>query len=220
MRGGLYAILDPAATRGRDPLEVASAVLEGGCSRLQLRMKSGTDPERLALARRLRAACRFHEVPFVLNDRADLACLVGADALHLGQDDLPIAEARRIVGAMEIGRSTHSVAQANEAVAQGADVVAIGPVFATNSKADADPVVGLEMLREVSRLPIPVVAIGGITGDNAAAIREAGATWGAVISALCADANPKARARALHGVLSHDARVDAARAHGVLGGEA
>lgn len=201
MRGGLYAILDPAATRGRDPLDVAGAVLEGGCSRLQLRMKSGTDPERLALARRVRAACRYHGVPFVLNDRADLACLVDADALHLGQDDLPIAEARRIVGAMEIGRSTHSVAQACEAIEQGADVVAVGPVFTTTSKADPDPVVGLDTLSEVSRLPIPVVAIGGITADNAAAVREAGATWGAVISAVCADPDPGRSARVLHGAL-------------------
>lgn len=202
MRGGLYAIVDPAATRGRDPIEIAEAVLRGGCARLQLRMKHGTDPERLALARRLRAVCRHHGVPFVVNDRADLACLVDADALHLGQDDLPIAEARRIVGAMEIGRSTHSIDQAHEAIAEGADVVAIGPVFATQSKTNADPVVGLDVLRDVSALPIPVVAIGGITHDNAADVRQAGATWGAAISALCGDAFPERRARVLHAALS------------------
>lgn len=195
---GLYAIVDPAACRGRDPEVVAAAILRGGCAVLQLRDKSASDRDRLSLARRLAARCRRAGVPFVVNDRPDLALLAGADGLHLGQDDLPIAEARRIVGCV-VGVSTHDEAQARRAVADGADLVAFGPVHPTASKADPDPVVGVERLAGVcAAIATPVVAIGGITMENAAAVRRAGARWGAVIRAVCGADDPEAAARALH----------------------
>ncbi len=200
---GLYAIVDPAACRGRDPEIVAAAVLRGGCAVLQLRDKSGSDPARLSLARRIAARCRAAGVPFVMNDRPDLALLAGADGLHLGQDDLPTAEARRVVGAgCVLGRSTHDEAQAIAAVDDGADLVAFGPVHPTASKERPDPVVGLERLARVCELsPAPVVAIGGNTGANASAIPEAGARWGAVIGAVCGADDPESAARVLHAIL-------------------
>jgi thiamine-phosphate diphosphorylase len=199
---GLYAIVDPAACRDRDPERVAAAILAGGCARLQLRAKRGPDRALLALARRLRARCRAAGVPFVVNDRPDLAVLTGADALHLGQDDLPIAEARRIAGALEVGRSTHDEAQARAAVAEGADVVAFGPVFETRSKEAPDPVVGIERLGEVcAATPLPVVAIGGLTVGNAPSVTAAGARFGAAIGAVCGADDPEAAARALHRAL-------------------
>src|SRR5690348_14101053 len=102
---GLYAIVDPSACRGRDPEMIAGAILRGGCAMLQLRDKVNCDRDRLALARRVAVLCRSHWVSFVMNDRPDLALLAGADGVHLGQEDLPIAEARRIAPSLMIGRS-------------------------------------------------------------------------------------------------------------------
>ncbi len=198
--GGLYAIVDPSACRGRDPELVAEAALRGGCAVLQLRAKSATGAALLALARRIGARCRRAGVPFVVNDRPDLALLAGADGLHLGQDDVPLVEARRVVGTgCLLGRSTHDEAQARAAVAEGADLLAFGPVHPTASKEKPDPVVGLARLEQVcAASPLPVVAIGGITVDNAASVARAGARWGAVIGALCGADDPEAAARALH----------------------
>ncbi len=196
---GLYAIVDPSQSRGRDPERVAEAILRGGCSILQLRMKSGADSARLSLARAIAALARSHGVPFVMNDRPDLAVLAQADGLHLGQDDLPIALARQITGSsISIGRSTHDEAQAQRAAQEGADVIAFGPIFETSSKENPDPVVGLPRLRAVCDGPVPIVAIGGITHERALAIAAAGARWGAAIGAVCAAEDPEVAARALH----------------------
>ncbi|MCB9595577.1 MAG: thiamine phosphate synthase [Sandaracinaceae bacterium] len=203
---GLYAIVDPAATRARDPEVIAKAILAGGCARLQLRFKDGPDRARLALAQRVRALCAEAGVPFVVNDRPDLALLTKADGLHLGQDDLPIAAARSLVPEAEIGLSTHDPAQARAAEAAGADVVAFGPIFPTTSKAEPDPVVGLDALAAVCRATSrPVVAIGGLSLERAPAIRDAGAAWGAVIGAVCGADDPEAAARALHHALGGEA---------------
>ncbi len=197
---GLYAIVDPSACRGRDPLVIARAVLRGGCAALQLRHKEGHDGRTLALARELAAACRSAGVPFVVNDRPDLAALTGATGLHLGQDDLPVAEARRIVGGtVAIGRSTHDEAQARRAVHEGADLVAFGPVFETASKANPEPVVGIDRLASICReSALPVVAIGGIDAARVGAVVESGARWAAVIGAVCDAEDPEAAARAIH----------------------
>ena len=204
---GLYAIVDPACCRGRDPEDVAAAILDGGCAVLQLRAKGLSDRALLGLSRRIAARARAAGVPFVVNDRADLAALVSASGLHLGQDDLPIAEARRVVGpAVVLGRSTHVRAQARVAIEEGADILAFGPVFETTSKARPDPVVGLDELAEVCRMSgRPVVAIGGVTAARASAIVRAGARWGAAISAICGADDPREAARALHAALGGDA---------------
>lgn len=201
---GLYAIVDPEALGVRDPVRFAAAVLEGGCARLQLRHKSGSDRAFLTLARALRGLCAERGVPFVVNDRPDIAQLSGADGLHLGQDDLPIGEARALLPEAELGLSTHDAEQAR--ATDGADLVAFGPVFATASKASPDPVVGLEALAAVcAQSARPVIAIGGVNLERAAQVRAAGATYGAVIGALAEADDPRGAAKALHALLGGEA---------------
>lgn len=196
---GLYAIVDPEHVGGRDPLEVARAILRGGCAVLQLRAKRLADRELVELARAMRALTAEQGVPFVVNDRADVARIVEADGLHLGQDDLRVSEARVLVGSMPIGLSTHDLAQAEAAVREGADLIGFGPVFPTATKENPDPVVGLDRLAQVSRrVPVPVVAIGGITADHLDSIRAAGAAFVAAISAVAGAPDPEAAARRFH----------------------
>ena len=200
---GLYAILDPSHTRGRDPRVIADAILAGGCARLQLRAKDLGAGALVTLARELAPRCRAAGVPLVINDRPDVARVVGADGVHLGRDDLPVSDARALLGAaFEIGRSTHTPAEARDLAGAGVDLIAFGPLFETSSKPDAEPVVGLEALREVCRAAShPVVAIGGLTLENAPSVREAGAHFGAAISAVCGAQDPRAAAAALHAAL-------------------
>lgn len=195
---GLYAIVDPE--QARDPLALADAVLAGGCAVLQLRDKRGDDRETLALARALQLRCAGRGVPFVVNDRFDLARLAGADGLHLGQDDLPIAEVRPHFEG-PIGLSTHDLTQAHEAERAGADLIGFGPVFDTATKKNPDPTVGLEKLRAVTRaVQLPVVAIGGLDLPRLTEVRAAGASLGATIGALARAEDPTALARAMHEV--------------------
>lgn len=199
---GLYAIIDPDFCRERDPVWVGERVLSGGCAALQLRMKGAEDRLRLQTARALATRCREAGVPFWINDRADIALLCDADGLHLGQDDLPVSDARQLWGDRQLGLSTHTLPQARTARLAGADLIGFGPVFATSSKANPDPTVGIESLKEVSKqVDLPVVAIGGITQDHADALRGSGAEYAAVISAVCSADDPAAAARALHRAL-------------------
>jgi thiamine-phosphate diphosphorylase len=179
----LYAIVDVGVADR--PLGLAFQALNAGSAIVQLRAKRLDDVAFLEIAKRVRSACSHAGVPFFINDRADIARLVGADGLHLGQDDLSIEEARRVVGKMQIGVSTHSLEQAVMADAEGADLIALGPVFETDTKENPDPVVGLQMLKKVCQtVSRPVVAIGGITPENAAKTLDAGARYVAAISAL------------------------------------
>lgn len=179
----LYAIVD--AELASDPIALAERALSHGCVALQLRAKRLHDDAALELAATIARACKRHRVPFIVNDRPDIAVLVDADGVHLGQDDMPIADARRVLGSRDIGISTHRLAEALEADRAGADRIAFGPVFETSSKANPDPVVGLDQLREVCRsVSRPVVAIGGIRGENVGSVLAAGAKEFAVISAL------------------------------------
>lgn len=200
-RRGLYAIVDPEHCGTRGPLEVAREVLDGGAVVVQLRAKSYDDRALLGLASAIRELCRHEGVPFVLNDRADIARAVEADGVHVGQDDLPIAAVRGVVGAnMVIGLSTHGLEEALRAEATGADYVGFGPVYPTRSKANAEPTVGLAQLREVvSRLSIPVTAIGGIGPSEVAEVAAAGATFWAAISALSGAVDVRAATRAMCG---------------------
>lgn len=196
---GFYAIVDPASCGDRDPLAVAEAILEGGCAVLQLRAKTLDDRSALVLSRALAERCRRRGVPFVVNDRADLALLAGADGLHLGQSDISVADARRLIGARPVGVSTHDRAQVDRALADGADLIGFGPIFPTQTKDNPDPVVGVERLREVCLAArAPVVAIGGITVESAGVVAAAGAQLVAAIAAVCGAADPARAARALH----------------------
>ena len=206
---GYYAILDVTpAELAAEPgaiAERAQRLLAAGPCCLQLRAK-GADAILLRDgALRLIPLCRAAGVPFCMNDRLDVALAVGADVIHLGQDDLPVAEARRIVADAAhvtprpvIGISTHNPAQAEAAIAAGADYIALGPVFGTASKVNPDPVVGLETLAAVCRrASVPVVAIGGITLDRVRDVASSGAAAAAVIAAVTRAPDPTAAGRAV-----------------------
>lgn len=188
----LYVILDHAAARGRELPALLEAVLAGGGRVVQLREKTMPMAELFPLARTLRERCRRAGALFIVNDRADLALALGADGLHVGQEDLPAAAARRILRpGMILGVSTHDEPQARRAREDGADYIAVGSIFPTGTKAGFQ-LVGLDLLRELRpRLGVPVVAIGGITEANAAQVMEAGADAAAVISAVCGTPDPR-----------------------------
>ena len=194
----LYVILDPEVSRGRDSASMLEAVLAGGCRLVQLRDKRTPLADLYPLAAALSARCREAGALFVVNDRADLALAVGAGGLHVGQDDLPAAAARRLLPAgMVLGVSTHGAEQARRALADGADYVAVGSIFPTGTKTGFH-LVGVEMVRKLrAEIPVPLVGIGGITADNAAGVVTAGADAVAVISAVCAAADPEAATREL-----------------------
>ncbi len=181
----LYPIT-PEGLRGPALVTWAQELLEAGCSLLQYRRKTGSDRERLRDVEDLLALCRSRGCSLVVDDRVDLVILSGADGVHLGQTDLPPTEARQLVGSGKIiGFSTHNLEQFEEAIEQPADYLALGPVFATGSKANPDPTVPLAIQEEIlQRSPLPVVAIGGITPGNARELWARGFTSLAVIGAL------------------------------------
>jgi thiamine-phosphate pyrophosphorylase len=182
----LYAILDADRLGVRAPGAAAEALARGGASLVQLRAKRAPDRRLLELCEETRDGARRGGALFVVNDRPDVALLLGADGVHLGQDDLPPAEARRLLGPDAlIGLSTHSVAQLRAGAGEPVDYLALGPIFATATKADAEPVVGLDRLREARALTgRPLVAIGGIDPARAREAVAAGADGVAVIAAL------------------------------------
>jgi thiamine-phosphate pyrophosphorylase len=191
---GLYAIAG-----GPDAVSLAEAAIAGGARVVQVRVKDAPAGDVLAIARRVVALARPHGVLVLVNDRADLALLSDADGVHVGDEDLPPAEARRLLGPDRlVGRTCRTLAEAEAALAEGADHVGFGPIFGTRSKALAVPPRGLAPLREAcARLPVPVVAIGGITEATIGEVAAAGAACAAVIDDLFGRGDPAARARLL-----------------------
>ncbi|MEY3735444.1 MAG: hypothetical protein RLZZ624_503 [Cyanobacteriota bacterium] len=187
---------------GPEQEPLLEAALAAGVRLVQYRAKEGiaglTDRQRLQEARALRQRCAAHGALFLVNDRIDLALAVGADGVHLGQDDLPTAEARRLLGPNRlIGRSTHALAQLQQALAEGCDYVGVGPVQATPTKPGKAPV-GLEYVRQaVEHCPIPFFAIGGIDAATLPLVLAAGASRVAVVRAITAAADPGAASREL-----------------------
>jgi thiamine-phosphate pyrophosphorylase len=183
---GFYAVVDVSGGRA-DP---CAAVV-------QLRIKPAPAGVVLAEARRLRAELR--DALFIVNDRIDIALAAGADGVHLGQTDIALADARRMAGDLLIGVSTHDLAQVAAAVEGGADYIGYGPVFATGTKRDPDPVQGVDALRAaVARAaPVPVVAIGGITPERAAQVAATGCAAACAIASVNGAADPAAAARAI-----------------------
>jgi thiamine-phosphate diphosphorylase len=197
---GLYAIVDGSAAR--PPLELVQAFLRGGAGVVQLRLKALSARELVEVAREAAAICSRRDALLLVNDRSDVARAAGADGAHLGQDDLPLAAAREVLGPdAVIGVSTHSDAEIDAALAEGADYVGFGPVFETRSKPGAPlpPPHGLSGLERAVRraAPVPVVAIGGLTAGSAAGVARAGAACAAAIGELCHAADPEWAARAL-----------------------
>ncbi len=193
---GLYVI----ATQPRlGHEEVARICVRQGVKMLQLREKGMPDRELLDIARRMRAVTAGTATRFMINDRPDIAVLCDADGVHLGQDDLPADEARRIVGPDKIiGLSTHSLAQARAALARHPDYIGFGPVWPTTTKAVPDPAVGTALLREVlAAVPVPVVAIGGIFPENVHEVLAAGAHNFSLVRYLMDTADTQRRIAAL-----------------------
>jgi thiamine-phosphate pyrophosphorylase len=190
MNLGLYVITYADATAGRGHLEVAEAALEGGADVVQLRAKELGGREVHGLASRIGAMARESGggCLFFVNDRVDVAMAVGAEGVHLGQEDLALQPARSLVGMdMIVGISATTVEQAVEAAAGGADYLGVGPVFATPSKPEAVFTIGLDGLKRIrDAVELPIVAIGGIGESNARQVFEAGVDGIAVISAVTA----------------------------------
>jgi thiamine-phosphate pyrophosphorylase len=195
----LIVVTDPECGAGRAVVDVVRAALRGGAPAIQLRMKDAAAREMTELARALLAETRAAGALLFINDRVDVALAAGADGTHVGQDDLPVAAARRIVPpGFLLGVSAETVELARAAEAGGADYVGVGPVYATGSKADAGDAVGTERIAQVAAaVRIPVVGIGGITIGNAPPVIHAGAAGVAVISAVMRADDPEAATRAL-----------------------
>ena len=193
---GLYVIIDTQALEGRSHIEVANQVIRGGAKAIQLRDKLQSKKELLFIAQQLKNICTEHNVLFIVNDYLDLALAADADGLHLGQNDLPLPVARKLLPIDKIlGGSVNTLDQAIAAESEGADYIAVGSIYPTTSKETAK-VIGLEMLRQIRQtVTLPLVAIGGITKDNAAEVMVAGADSVAVISAVVQAKAPEEAAR-------------------------
>ncbi len=195
---GVYLVTEEALGGGRTSEEIAAAALAAGIRVVQVREKQGTARRGLEIAAALRRATREHGALLLVNDRVDLALAVGADGVHLGQDDLPVEVARSILGPDAlIGLSITDPAQLDALDVRDADYLGVGAVFPTGSKADARST-GLELLAAArAAVDVPIVAIGGITAGNAGAAVRAGADVVAVISAIAAAPDPGTAARQL-----------------------
>jgi thiamine-phosphate pyrophosphorylase len=198
---GFYAVLD------RDDPALAERLVSpdgAGARVLQIRLKGAPAAELLAVAERALPVARRHGALLIINDRLDIALAAAADGVHLGQDDLPLPAARALVAGVPgfvIGISTHDVAQVREAVRGGADYLGFGPVFATRTKQDPDPVQGIQGLAAAVAAAgdLPVVAIGGITPDHAGAVAGAGASAACAISAVLGAPDVAGAGRAIAG---------------------
>ena len=194
----LYLVIGPDATAGRDVTSIALAAVRGGATMVQLRYKVGAS-EIMQSAREVIEVLRPTGVPVIINDRIELARALGAQGVHLGQGDASPVEARNVLGEDAIvGLSITAPEQVAAIDPSIVDYLGVGPIFATGSKPDAAPPLGLEALTQIAAsVRLPVVAIGGITEANAAAVIRAGADGLAVISAICAADSPEDAAREL-----------------------
>jgi thiamine-phosphate pyrophosphorylase len=191
----VYVILDAASVAPGRLMDVAQEILEAGARPVQYRDKTANSRELFERGRELARLARGAGAAIIINDRADIALLCGAAGVHVGQDDLDVEAARAVCGAGRmVGVSTHSLAQVRAADRTSADYIAFGPIFPTTTKANPDPVVGLEMIIEARKLTSkPLVAIGGITLDNATEVWQAGADCVAVVRDILGANSPGAR---------------------------
>ena len=199
----LYLVADADYVAGRDLVPLIENAVRGGVTAVQLRAKNSSHGDFLDLARRAAAVLKTNRVPLLINDRVDIALACGAAGVHLGQDDVPPALARKVLakGAV-IGVSVNTPEEAEEAERQGADYVGAGPVYRTSTKDTDLPVLGPEGIRRIrDRVRIQVVAIGGITELNALAAREAGADGVAAVSAILGAPDPEQAARGLRNAM-------------------
>ena len=181
----LYAVADPSLCLNRDLIEVVAQAIEGGAQMVQLRDKKSGDGEFLELTKKIHKITRIKRIPLIINNRVDVARLVDAEGVHLGEEDLPVKEARKILGSKKIiGASASDIKTAKIKEKEGADYIGLGPVFETGSKEIEKPL-GVEIIKEAKRsLKIPVFPIGGINLSNLDQIISTGTKRIAVISAI------------------------------------
>lgn len=194
----IYLVTDDGCLQGRALLDCVREALEGGVTLVQYRAKTASSAEMYAEALQLKALCDSFKVPLIINDRLDIAMAVGAAGVHLGQDDLPCAAARKLLGEdYLIGVSAHNPAEAKAALQSGADYLGCGAVFGTATKADVKKL-GTEGLMAICREKgLPVVGIGGVTADNYREVRAAGADGAAIVSGILAQPDIRATVRAI-----------------------
>jgi thiamine-phosphate pyrophosphorylase len=192
----VYVITDRRVAGDRSILDVVRAAIRGGASVVQLREKTATTREMVELGQALHAITRPAGTPLIVNDRLDVALAIAAEGVHVGHDDMPVGLARRLIGPdLLLGASPETVGEARQMERDGADYLGVGDVYGTPSKSDAGAPIGVEGLAEVIRaVSIPVVAIGGITVENAGAVIQAGAAGVAVISTVVSAPDPEAAA--------------------------
>lgn len=194
----IYLVTDEGCLQGRALLDCVREALDGGVTLVQYRAKTASSAEMYAEALQLKALCDSFNVPLIINDRLDIAMAVGAAGVHLGQDDLPCAAARRILGEdYLIGVSAHNPAEAKAALQSGADYLGCGAVFGTATKADVKKL-GTEGLEAICKAKgLPVVGIGSVTADNYREVRAAGADGAAIVSGILAQPDIRATVRAI-----------------------
>ena len=201
---GRFHVLTDTVLQGRlSHVELAELAIAGGADAIQFRQKGGATREMIRVAEQMRALCQKAGVTFVVNDRVDVAIASHADGVHLGQDDFPIPLARELLGEEAIiGGSASSMEEARKCLSEGADYIGFGPVYPTTSKEDAGPVGGLGLLKQiVEGIPLPIIAIGGVTRDNVPVVMQTGVHGIAVISAVCCQKDPREAARCLRSLL-------------------
>lgn len=194
----IYLVTDDGCLQGRALIDCVREALEGGVTLVQYRAKTASSAEMYAEALQLKALCDSFKVPLIINDRLDIAMAVGAAGVHLGQDDLPCAAARKILGEdYIIGVSAHNPAEARAALLCGADYLGCGAVFGTATKADVKKL-GTDGLAAICKAKgLPVVGIGGVTADNYREVRAAGADGAAIVSGILAQPDIRATVRAI-----------------------
>ncbi|WP_304099077.1 thiamine phosphate synthase [Phascolarctobacterium succinatutens] len=194
----IYLVTDDGCLQGRALIDCVREALDGGVTLVQYRAKTASSAEMYAEALQLKALCDSFKVPLIINDRLDIAMAVGAAGVHLGQDDLPCAAARKILGEdYIIGVSAHNPAEAKAALQSGADYLGCGAVFGTATKADVQKL-GTDGLAAICKAKgLPVVGIGGVTADNYREVRAAGADGAAIVSGILAQPDIRATVEAI-----------------------
>lgn len=207
--GRFHVLTDIVLQNRFSHLELAELAIAGGADAIQFRQKSGSSKEMIKVAGQLKDLCQKSGVTFIVNDRLDWALATRAEGIHLGQEDFPIPLARKILGEkVLIGGSAGTLEEARKCLQEGADYIGFGPVFPTSSKADAAPAGGLDLLEKAVReIPLPIIAIGGLSPGNIARVMQTGVYGVAVISAVCCQKDPREAARKLRSLLESGGHV-------------
>ncbi|WP_342430911.1 thiamine phosphate synthase [Neobacillus sp. FSL H8-0543] len=201
----VYFIMGSVNCKNNNPAEILKEAIAGGITLFQYREKGEgalKGGEKIALAKELKAICRNHQIPFIVNDDIELALLIDADGVHIGQEDESVEAVRKRIGKKILGVSVHTLEEAQAAIREGADYFGIGPVFPTTTKLDAKASQGTKLIEALRAkgYTIPIVGIGGITAENASTVFEAGADGVSVITAISQADSPQSAAIALSAI--------------------